>query len=82
MKEVYKLTAVMKEMEVKLNMKLDGIENDDRERVVNTVTQKEQSCDTETEQRRLTGGKVTGIRGRNRGNPRSGLLETWLNYKR
>ena len=37
-------------------MTIDRIENDDRERVGNTVTQKEQSCETETEQRRLRGG--------------------------
>ena len=59
MKKVYKRTA---EMEVTLNMKIVGIENDDRERVGNTVTQKEQSCDTETEQRRLREGKVTGMK--------------------
>ena len=47
MKEVYRLTAVVKEMEEKLNMKIDNIENDDRERVGNTVTQKEQICETE-----------------------------------
>ena len=47
MKEVYRLTAVVKEMEEKLNMKIDSIENDDKERVGNTVTQKEQSCETE-----------------------------------
>ena len=41
MKEVYKLTAVVKEMEEKLNMKIHRIENDDWERVGNTVTQKE-----------------------------------------
>ena len=56
MKEVYKLTAVVKEMEEKQNMKIDSIENDDREGVRNTVTQKEQSCEIETEQRRLNGG--------------------------
>ena len=43
-------------------MKIDGIENDDREIVVNTVTQKEQSGDTETEQMRPRGGKVTGTK--------------------
>ena len=59
MKKVYKRTA---EMEVTLNMKIVGIENDDRERVGNTVTQKEQSCDTETEQRRLREGKLTGMK--------------------
>ena len=47
MKEVYRLTAVVKEMEEKLNMKIDNIENDDRERVGNTVTQKEQICETD-----------------------------------
>ena len=47
MKEVYRLTAVVKEMEEKLNTKTDNIENDDRERVGNTVTQKEQICETE-----------------------------------
>ena len=46
MKEVYRLTAVVKEMEEKLNMKIDNIENVDRERVGNTVTQKEQICET------------------------------------
>ena len=43
MKEVYKLTAVVKEMEVKLNMKIAGIENYDRERVRNTVTRTERA---------------------------------------
>ena len=38
---------MVKEMEEKLNMKIDSIENDDRERVGNTVTQKGQSCETE-----------------------------------
>ena len=47
MKEVHRLTAVVKEMEEKLNMKIDNIENDDRERVGNTVIQKEQICETE-----------------------------------
>ena len=47
MKEVYRLTAVVKEMEEKLNMKIDNIENVDRERVGNTVIQKEQICETE-----------------------------------
>ena len=47
MKEVYWLTAVVKEMEAKLNMKIYSIVNDDRERVGNTVTQKDQSCETE-----------------------------------
>ena len=41
---VYRLTAVVKE---KLNMKIDSIEYDDRERVRSTETQKEQSCETE-----------------------------------
>ena len=40
-------------------MEIDAIRNDDRERVGNTVTQKEQSCDTETGERRLRRGKVT-----------------------
>ena len=31
MKEVYKLTAVVKEMEEKLNINIDSIENEDRE---------------------------------------------------
>ena len=62
MKEEYKLTAVVKEMQGKLNMKIDSIENDDRERVGNTVTLKEQSCETEVEQRRLMLGMVTGIK--------------------
>ena len=44
---------MVKEMEDELNMKIDSIEHDDRERVGNTVTQKKQSCETETEQRRL-----------------------------
>ena len=43
MKEVYKLTAVVKEMEEKLNMKIYSIENYDRERVGNSVTHKEHS---------------------------------------
>ena len=30
MKEVYKLTSVVKKMEVKLNVKIVGIKNDDR----------------------------------------------------
>ena len=47
MKEVYRLTTVVKEMEAKLNMKIDSIENIDRERVGSTVTQKDQSCETE-----------------------------------
>ena len=47
-------------MEVKLHVNIGGIENDDRERVGNTVTQKEQRCDTETGQRRYKSGKVTG----------------------
>ena len=51
MKEVYRLTAVVKEMQEKLNMKIDNIENDDRERVGNTVTQKEQICETEKQMR-------------------------------
>ena len=59
MKEVYRLTAVVKE---KLNMKIDNIENDDRGRVGNTVTQKEQSCETEKQ----IGGKVSEIQVVNR----------------
>ena len=47
MKEVYRLTSVVKEMEEKLNMKINNIENVDRERVGNTVTQREQICETE-----------------------------------
>ena len=61
MKEVCKLRAMVKEMEVKLNMEIDVTANDDRERLCNTVAQQEQSGDTETEQRRLSGGKVTGM---------------------
>ena len=49
-------------MEEKLYIKINSIENDDRERGGNTVTQKERSCDTETEQRRLRGGNVTGMK--------------------
>ena len=45
--EVYRLTAVAKEMEEKLNVKIDNVDNYDRERVGNTVTQKDQSCETE-----------------------------------
>ena len=41
-------------MEEKLNMKIYIID-DDREIVGNTVTQKKQSCEIETEQRRLRG---------------------------
>ena len=55
MKEVYRLGAVVKEMEEKFNMKIDSIENDDRERVGNTVTQKEQSCETE---KQMGGGRM------------------------
>ena len=62
MKEVCNLTAVVKEMEEKFNTKIDSLENDDRERVGNTVTQKDQNCETGTEQRRLRGGKVTGMK--------------------
>ena len=40
---------MVKEMEEKLNMKIDNIEYYDRERVGNTVTQKEQICKTETD---------------------------------
>ena len=40
-------------------MEIDGIRNDDRERVGNTVTQKEQSCVTETGERRQGRRKVT-----------------------
>jgi len=47
MKEVHRLTAVMKEMDEKLNMKIESIEDDDGERVGNTMTQKEKSCETE-----------------------------------
>ena len=57
MKEVYKPTAVVKEMGEKLNIKIDSIEHDDRERGGKTVTQNERSCDTETEQRRLGEGR-------------------------
>ena len=59
MKEV---TAVVKEMEEKINMKIDSIENDDRGRVGNTVTQKEQSCETEKQ----IGGKGSEIQVMNR----------------
>ena len=62
MEEVYKMTAVAKEMEEKHNMKIDSIENEDRESVGNTVTQEEQSCETETAQRKLRSGKVTGMK--------------------
>ena len=62
MKAVYKLRGIVKEMEEKLNMKINSIENDDREIVGNTVTRKEQISETETEQRRLRGGKVTGVK--------------------
>ena len=60
MKEECKLTAMVNEMEEKLNMKIDSWEKEDRERVGNTVTQKEHSYETEIEQRRRRRGKVTG----------------------
>ena len=62
MKEVCKLTDIVKEMEARLNIEIDGAERDDAEKVDNSTTQKEQSCDTETEERRLRGGKVTGVK--------------------
>ena len=42
-------------------MKIYSIENYDRERVGNSVTHKEHSWETEPEQRRPRGGKVTGM---------------------
>ena len=43
-------------------METDSIDNYDRERVGNTVTQNEQRCKIETEQRGPRGGKVTGMK--------------------
>ena len=62
MKEVYKLTAVVKEMEEKFNMKIYSTKNYDRVRVGNTVARKEHSCETETEEKRLRGGNVTHMK--------------------
>ena len=59
---IHKLTAAVKKTEVKLNMKIDGVANDDRERAGNTVAQKEQSCGTGTEHMRRRGGKMTDMK--------------------
>ena len=57
-------------------MKIVGTENEDRERVGNTVTQKEQICETEAEHRRLRGGKVTDMKEQGHETNREGRRES------